>query len=288
MSGRAITAAVTPLVEGGDSLDEAAFGPLIRFLAGGGVDGILALGTTGEGVLFDVDERRRVAELFVAAKPEGFDVLVHCGAQNTRDTVRLSAHARDAGADGVAVIGPPYFAFDADSLFEHFLSATKACAPLPFYVYEFAARSGYAVPVEVIHRLRDEAPNLRGLKVSDGPFDAVRPYLIEGLEVLIGQEPLALPAMEVGAAGTVSGLAAAFPELVSALIRERTPALQEEVTRLRDELRDVPFHAAMKAVVRARGVPLTEAVRAPLRALTAEERDVVMRAVERVEALAAR
>ena len=59
----ALAAAVTPLRDGGTRLDEDAFGPVADFLAAGGLDGILALGTTGEGILLTVDERRRAAEL---------------------------------------------------------------------------------------------------------------------------------------------------------------------------------------------------------------------------------
>src|SRR5439155_18188534 len=149
------------------------------FLVEGGLDGVLALGTTGEGILLSPPERRRVAELFLEAASGRLQVAVHCGAQTTADTVGLAAHAAEIGADAVAVIAPPYFAFDQPSLVGHFRRAADACAPLPFYAYEFAARSGYPIPVSVIERLRAEVPNLRGLKVSDVPFEAVRPYLLE-------------------------------------------------------------------------------------------------------------
>ncbi len=275
----AIAAAVTPLTDGGARLDEEAFAPLIRFLAENGLDGILALGTTGEGVLLSVDERRRVASLFLDAAPAGFAVAVHCGAQTTADTATLAEHAAAAGADAVAVIAPPYFALDAASLLEHFAAAAAACAPLPFYVYEFAARSGYAIPVSVIERLRDLAPNLRGLKVSDSPMTAVAPYLLDGLDVFIGAEPLVLEGMAAGAVGAVSGLATAFPDVVAALVRDRAPSAHQTVSAFRTALEGVPFHAAMKEVARARGVPIRPDVRAPLRGLTPEERRLVERLV---------
>jgi 4-hydroxy-tetrahydrodipicolinate synthase len=103
-----LAAAVTPLRDAGAALDADAFGPYVEFLQAGGLDGILALGTTGEGILLDRDERKRAAALFVEAAGEGFDVAVHCGAQTTADTVALSADAAERGADAVAVIGPPY------------------------------------------------------------------------------------------------------------------------------------------------------------------------------------
>src|SRR2546423_13801831 len=106
MVGRAIAAAVTPLSDRGARVDEEAFPPLTRFLSAAGLDGLLALGTTGEGVLFSAGERERVAELFMAARPPGVEIIVHCGAQTTADTVRLARHAAAIGADGVAVIAP--------------------------------------------------------------------------------------------------------------------------------------------------------------------------------------
>jgi dihydrodipicolinate synthase/N-acetylneuraminate lyase len=270
----ALAAAVTPLAGGGDILDEDAFDPLVGFLADGGLDGLLALGTTGEGILLDAAERRRAAELFVAARPEEFSVAVHCGAQTTRETVELAAHAADLGADAVAVIGPPYFALDERALLEHFAAAALACEPVPFYVYEFAARSGYPVPLSVLAELRERVSNFVGLKVSDKPWDRFAPYLIEGLDVFVGPEALIRQGLLEGAAGVVSGLAAAFPsEVVAAARGIPGPDLEE----LRDGLEQFPFHAAAKHVLRRRGVPIREDVRAPLRTLTEDERQALDR-----------
>jgi dihydrodipicolinate synthase/N-acetylneuraminate lyase len=267
----AFAAALTPLRNGGSALDEGVFEPYVGFLAEGGVDGILALGTTGEGILLDVAERRRAAELFVEAAAGRVAVAVHCGAQTTADTASLAAHAAVIGADAVAVIAPPYFPLDAAALESHFLAAAAACAPLPFYVYEFEARSGYAVPVALVERLRERAPNLRGLKVSDKPWEKAEPYLLEGLDVFIGAESLVACGLERGAAGAVSGLAAAYPEIISELVREPTEERSEEADRLRAELDRFPFQAALKVVAARRGVPILPDVRAPLRQLTPEE-----------------
>src|SRR5213595_2713129 len=252
-----LAAALTPLRNEGAALDEDAFRPYLDFLAAGGLDGILALGTTGEGILLSAAERRRAAELFLEGP---LPVIVHCGAQTTGETVALAEHAAASGAAGVAVIGPPYYALDDDALLAHFSAAARAAEPLPFYVYEFKARSGYAVPVAVLERLRAEASNLAGLKVSDKPLEAVEPYLLEGLDVFVGAEEL-LPVR--GPAGTVSGLASVFPERVVAL---------DGVAELRAKLDGYPFQAAAKYVLGRRGVPVREDVRGPLRPLTAGEK----------------
>src|SRR3954451_6415269 len=265
----ALAAAVTPLRDAGEALDEEAFAPYVQYLADGGLDGILALGTTGEGILLSEEERRRAAELFVAAAPDGFDVAVHSGAQTTAQTVALSAHANEIGADAVAVIGPPYYALDDRALTLHFAAAAEACAPLPFYLYEFRARAGYSIPPGVIRELRGLAPNLAGLKVSNQPFEDVEPYIVDGLDVFVGAESLVVRGLERGAAGAVSGLAAVFPEAVAKLVRERGG----DVSDKRAGLERYPFQAAAKFCLGRLGLPVREDVRPPLRTLLPSEQE---------------
>jgi len=116
---------VTPLREAGERLDEDAIAPLLDFYAAGGLDGLLMLGTAGEGILVAAGALR---------------IVVHCGAQTTAKTCALAAHAAEAGAARVAVIAPPYFAFDADELLEHFAAAVanvRAAAALRARVREY-------------------------------------------------------------------------------------------------------------------------------------------------------
>jgi dihydrodipicolinate synthase/N-acetylneuraminate lyase len=266
-----VGAAVTPL--DGDRLDEDAFAPYVDFLAAGGLDGLLALGTTGEGLLFGREERQRALELFVAAAGGRLQVAAHCGAQTTADTVALAAHAAETGVAAVAVIGPPYFQLDERSLLDHFEAAAAACAPVPFYVYEFERASGYAVPIPVLLELRERASNLAGLKVSDAPFDRFSPYLVEGLDVFVGPEALIFDGIGAGAVGAVSGLAAAFPERVAAVVREPTEAGAIELGELRAAVERCPRHAALKYILGLRGVPIREDVRPPLRQLSEGERE---------------
>jgi dihydrodipicolinate synthase/N-acetylneuraminate lyase len=264
-----IVAAVTPLADGGDRLDIDAIWPMVAFLAAHGADGIFACGTTGEGILLSVDERRQVAVALRAAVRGR--LIVHAGAQSTRDTAHLAAHAAEIGADGVAVIPPPYFPLDAAALAAHFVAAAKACQPLPFFVYVFAARSGYPVTPEVIERVRSDAPNLAGLKVSEAPFEQAAPYLELGLPVLIGSEPLLPAALARGAVGAVSGLAAAFPDAVRAVLDQPDAQAETRLTALRNAMEAQPFIASAKHVLGRRGVPVAPDMRAPMRPLSDEE-----------------
>jgi dihydrodipicolinate synthase/N-acetylneuraminate lyase len=268
-------ASVTPLRDGGARVDEDAIEPLARFLVDGGVDGIFALGTTGEGVLLSLDERRVVAERFREARAG--TLIVHCGAQSTADTVALAAHAASIGADGVAVIPPPYYPLGEEALADHFAAAAAACAPTPFYLYAFAARSGYPLSVAVVERVRQRVENVVGLKVSEAPFERVEPYLGLGLPVFVGAERLIPQALAAGAAGAVSGLATAFPEVVAEVVRTPDAAGGARLEQLRGGVEQHPFQSALKHILRARGVPITGDARAPLPSLTAAQVDEVGR-----------
>jgi dihydrodipicolinate synthase/N-acetylneuraminate lyase len=199
-------------------------------------------------------------------------LVVHAGAQTTADTVALAAHAAEIGADAVAVIPPPYFPLDDDALTAHFVAAARAAAPLPFYCYAFAPRSGYPLPIEVVRRIGAEVDNLAGLKVSESPFERVAPYLELGLPVLIGSEPLIGAGLARGALGTVSGMAAAFPDAVRGALDAGDEPAMDRMRRLRGALEaSGQFIAAAKHVLHRRGLPVTAGVRAPLRTLSPAE-----------------
>jgi dihydrodipicolinate synthase/N-acetylneuraminate lyase len=269
----ALAASVTPLRDDGTKVDDDAFGPLADFYVESGLDGMLALGTAGEGILLRVEERRRVADLFLQASDRRLQVAVHCGAQTTADTVTLAAHAAEVGADAVVVIGPPYFKLDEKAQYGHFLAAATACAPLPFYVYEFAATTGYAIAPAVLERLRQDASNVVGLKVSDTPWERFAEYVLPGFDIFVGPEALIADGMARGALGAVSALASAFPAEVAAVVRDPTPDGAARLGELRAFVERFPRQAALKRLLARQGVPVHEVVRAPLRPLTSDERD---------------
>jgi dihydrodipicolinate synthase/N-acetylneuraminate lyase len=265
-----LAATATPLSADGSGLDEAGFAHLAEFYVAARLDGVLVGGTTGEGILLTPDERKRATELFLEASSGRFGVIAHCGAQSTAHTVMLAEHAAQAGAGGVAVIAPPYFLLDEAALLAHFEAAAHACAPVPFYVYELKAASGYAVPLTVLHELRERAPNFVGMKVSDSPWESFAPYLIQGLDIFVGPEALIHDGMSAGAIGAVSALATAFPELVARAVTG-TADDSRVLAELRAGIEQFPRHAALKHVLVRRGVEIGEQVRAPLRALTDAE-----------------
>ena len=259
-----LAASVTPLRDGGAALDEDAIGPMVDFLAAGGVDGLFALGTTGEGVMLSLDERMRAA----AAFREACDgtLIVHCGAQSTADTVALAAHAASIGVDGVAVIPPPYYAFGPDAVLAHLAAAAVGVRPRA--VLPVRLRRPQRLPARAVGGRAAARPRLEPGR-PQGVGGAVRPRRARtsssGSRSSSGSEPLIPQGLAAGAAGSVSGLAAAFPEVVAAVVRAPDEAGAARLRELRGAIERYPFQAALKVALGARGVPVSADVRAPAR-----------------------
>ncbi len=268
-----VAATVTPMLGDGRELDVAAVPRLVDFYADAGMRGVFVAGSTGEGVLLTVDERRTLLEGFLAAAGDGFSVVAQVGAQTTADAVALAEHARDAGATAVAAVGPPYYRYDDVELIEHFELIASACAPVPFYLYEIRDRTGYALSETVVLGVQKRAGNLVGMKVSDRSLDELRAYILPGLDVMVGSEPLIPEAVALGAVGAVSALAAALPRAVRRVFAGDAPPSHPD--QLRSELARYPFQSALKTALAVQGVLRDPSVRRPLRPLTAGESEAL-------------
>jgi dihydrodipicolinate synthase/N-acetylneuraminate lyase len=268
-----IAATVTPMRDDGRELDVGAVPLLVDFYADAGMRGVFVAGSTGEGVLLTLDERRSLLESFLAAAGEGFSVVAQVGAQTTAEAVALAEHARAVGATAVAAVGPPYYRYDDAELIEHFELVASACAPVPFYLYEIRDRTGYALSETVVLGVQERAGNLVGMKVSDRSIDELRAYILPGLDVMVGSEPLIPEALALGAVGAVSALAAALPRAVRRVLAGEKPGSHAD--QLRSELARYPFQSALKTALVAQGVLGDPSVRRPLRPLTADESEAL-------------
>lgn len=268
-----VAATVTPMRNYGRELDLGAIPRLVAFYADAGMSGVFVAGSTGEGVLLTLDERRSLLEGFLAAAGDGFSVVAQVGAQTTADAVALAEHARAAGATAVAAVGPPYYRYDDVELVEHFALIASACAPVPFYLYEIRDRTAYALSETVVLAVQEQAANLVGMKVSDRTLDELRAYILPGLDVMVGSEPLIPEAVALGAVGAVSALAAALPRAVRRVLAGEQPGSHAD--QLRSELARYPFQSALKTALVAQRVLEDASVRRPLRPLTPGESEAL-------------
>ena len=274
---------VTPLAPDGRHLHATAVAPYVQWLAQRGVDGVFVGGTTGEGPLLSLEERRQLLELVIgAARPLRLTVVAHVGDATTGGACALAEHAARAGADAMAAVTPWFFGLDLAALVEHFAELAATAAKTPFFLYHIPGAARNRVTPDLITALAPRAPNLAGLKDSGGDLAGLRGLAAagraacaHGFTVFCGGDAIALGALAAGADGMVSGNASTVPEPFVELVRAfRAGDLagarraQDRIDAVRLALRDGGDLGLFKAVLQARGV----GVGGPRRPLAARSR----------------
>lgn len=270
-------ALLTPFDAAG-RLDPTRYPDYLGWLEAAGVDGHFAFGTTGEGLTLSLDERRRGLEAIV--KVSRVPVYVQVGAMNLEDTRTLLAHAADTGAAAAAVVSPSYYTHDADALVAYYRTLSQH-APLPLLWYNIPSHAPSDLTPAVAARLLAETDAYIGIKDSSRDATRLALYRDLGLQTYTGAESLVLHAAAIGA-GSITGLAAAFPDLMVAATRDAlTPARaprQRHVIQTWERLKG-PYIQCLREAARRRGMDLGPP-RAPFRPLTASEQAGVVQAVQ--------
>jgi len=270
---------VTPFDEQ-NQIDYGSSGELVEFLVGHGIHGFMIGGTTSEGMLLSVEERKALTEFMIKQVGGRVPIIVHTGCIGTADTIELTLHASDAGATAASTILPYFFALDDDSLFLHFTSVARAVPDLPLFIYTFPGNAKNDLSPELLKRLRDAVPNIVGVKSSNPLLTRFQEYLTvggNGFLAFNGVDGLMLPALAMGASGQISGNSNVFPEvfcdLYDAFVAgdlERARSQQALVDRIRFTLKDGLHPSYFKAALALRGISAGR-VRAPMRELSKQE-----------------
>lgn len=294
MNFQPITGVITPTVTPFDDKGEVnldAIKPMIDFLIGHGVKGIYPLGTTGEGVLLSNEERQHVAEATVKAVDGAVPVIVHTGSITTRDTITLTRHAQDIGADAVAVITPYYFHLSDDALEQHFSAIADATPDLPIYLYKFPNVTGNTISLELVTRLANKHENIVGLKDSSGDLLTLfaTNHLHDGqFNTAMGPDELIVGGMAMGVEASVSGHSNLIPEVIVGICSAMADNNLEEALRYQHTLnailsvlRSGDWLPLVKGLMIERGLPVG-GVRRPL--LTAPD-TLIQQCAKRIRAL---
>jgi 4-hydroxy-tetrahydrodipicolinate synthase len=277
---------VTPFTDDGTAVSEARLRAYCDFLIDRGISGLFAFGTTGEWTLLTEAERADGARILAQQARRRVPVIVHAGAHATEQAVRLAVGAREAGADAVSLISPPFFPLDDAALFDHFTTVARAVAGFPVFLYNIPEFAGNDLSPALLLRVAKQADNVIGLKYSGDSLNRFREYrrtMGSSFGLFNGNDSLALPALHEGADGLVSGNASARPELLAALYALFRDGRYREAADKQRELDD--FIAArdgscelssFKAMLAHQGVQVGD-VRAPLKRLSAEGRAALRR-----------
>ncbi len=258
-------------------IDLGVVAPLARHLQRQSVVGVFVNGTTGEGMSLSTEEREQLAAEWRKELPAGLKLFVHVGHNSQAECKRLARHAQAIGADAIGAIAPGFFKPAGITGLVEWCAPIAAAAPgLPFYFYHMPSMNGVnASMAEFLPWAAERIPNLAGIKFT---HEAMGDYLaarrMEGgrFDVLWGRDEMLLGALAMGAEGgvgsTYNAIAPLYLKLIEAFHRGDMATardLQSQSIAFIDSLVATGnFFAALKAVLRAQGVPITPAVRLPL------------------------
>jgi 4-hydroxy-tetrahydrodipicolinate synthase len=272
------TALVTPFRN--DALDEAALRDLVESQIASGVDGIVPCGSTGEAATLSHAEHCRVVEVCVEAARGRVQVLAGTGSNSTRESIELTRHARDAGADGALLISPYYNKPTQEGLIAHFAAIARESG-LPMVVYNIPGRTASNILPETMARLA-EIELVVGVKESCGDIAQISRVVAscpESFAVLSGDDALTLPVIAVGGRGVISTTSNVAPRQMVELV---TAARAGQLVRAREiHLRLLPLFDALfcetnpipvKAALVLLGL-IEEEIRLPLTRLGTAKRD---------------
>src|SRR5215210_1702681 len=208
-------ALVTPF-KGGD-IDYEALGRLVDWHVEQGTDCLAPVGTTGESPTLDHTEHERVIAAVVERARGRIKVMPGTGSNSTREAIRLTKFAKQAGADGALMVGPYYNKPTQEGYYRHFAAVAAAC-DIPIVLYNIPGRTGSNILPETIGRLA-EIPSIVGIKEATGSLDqASHIASLCDLTILSGDDSMTLPLMSVGGRGVVSVVGNIVPRDLKALV----------------------------------------------------------------------
>lgn len=274
-----VPAIITPYTPEG-LINEDVYRRVMEFNIRAGVHGFWVAGGSGEGVLLDDDERIRLAEISVSQAQDRAKIILHVGALTTRSCVKIAEGTAKAGVDGIACVPPFFYPPSERAIIDHF-KAVAAATELPLFIYNWPRTTGVEITPPLMERLIEEVPRLAGLKHSVPNLYNLRTFAGMGLTAFVGGCGMLLPALALGAAGTIDGPPTVFPEVFMEVYQaylqgnlKRAQEAQERGNQLRD-LIGLPgaYHAAFKAILSAKLGIDCGAPRPPLPSLTDGDRE---------------
>jgi 4-hydroxy-tetrahydrodipicolinate synthase len=279
----------TPFAANGD-LDEASLRTVVDLFIRAGVNGVTALGVTGEVARLDDAERRRVLQVVTAHVNGRIGVVVGTTAEGTRTCIGYSREARAAGATAVMVSPPRMLKLNSEAVVRHYKALADA-VDIEIVVQDYPPISGFAMEPALLARIAREIPRARTIKLEDPPT----PFKTSRILEACGEIPVRifgglggvflLEELLAGATGAMTGFA--YPEILVKIVSlyragrvdEAAEVFYRAVPLMRFEFQEGIGMAIRKEVLHRRGALASPATRAPGAALDKTTREALDRVI---------
>lgn len=245
-----------------ETIDFSTLEGLINKQISGGVDYIVALGTTSEAATMTDRERSAVHEFIVETVAGRVPIVLGVGGNNTHAVVDAIGQTNFDGISGILSVAPYYNKPNQRGLFQHFKQVSEA-SPVPVIVYNVPGRTGVNIAAETTLQIATECPNVMAIKEASGNMAQAMEIIRnkpEGFKVLSGDDALTLPLIAVGAQGVISVAANALPKDMSTMVRlamkgemKKAAALHYKMLPLMNAMFDEGNPTGVKALLEIEG-----------------------------------
>ena len=270
------------------SVDDNGVDALVDFNLAAGVQGFFALGTHGQGMVLEIDERKQVAERIVRRVRGRVPIVLHVGTANTYSSIDLARHGAGLGVDALALVPPYYYPHNDYEVFAHYKAVAKAVPGVPMFIYDNTETTHvHITPPKVLKIQEAISPStLAGIKASFLPFDALLGYVFK-LPSSIGVFPGSILSLysgySLGVRGAIHPPTTPFPEICTRMFRALKEGKAEEARKVHDQLaaisqvvgRYLPDHGrgVFGEIMRLRGLPVRRFPRWECLPLTQQQRE---------------
>ncbi|MGW4338077.1 4-hydroxy-tetrahydrodipicolinate synthase [Rhodococcus koreensis] len=259
-----LTALTTPFATDGQ-IDASTLRRVVDRSIDGGVDGVVACGSTGEFAALSNAERRTVVETVIDQTAGRVPVIAQTGAVSTAEAVELSKHAEAAGASVLMVVAPYYEPLTTEETV-HYLRTVADAVSIPIMLYNLPVATGVPLTPDLVRRLATETDNIRYIKDTSADM-AYAGQLIHNhgdvISTFVGWDSLFLAALTEGSAGVMSGSANVIPAHLVSIYQalqngdlDRARREWAQIYPLIDAITAAPYNAAVKAALDAVGFPV--------------------------------
>jgi len=214
-------AIVTPF-KNDSSIDFAALGRVINHVITGGVNYIVAMGTTGESVTLTKEEKKAIISYVVEVVDNRVPLVVGIGGNSTQEVISCIRHANLTGVDGILSVSPYYNKPSQKGMFLHF-KEIATWSPIPLIIYNVPSRTACNLSAETCLELAHGCENIVAVKEASGDISQIMRIIKEKPEnfsVISGDDMLTIPIIAAGGTGVISVLANAFPMQCNDLVTQ--------------------------------------------------------------------
>ena len=275
-----ISATLTPFVSNTGPVAYDLLPAHLRFLEAQGINGVLPMGTTGEGPSLSMDERKRIVDLVLEHRGSLF-TIISSGCASLIETIALSRYALEGGADAIMVMPPFYLKAVSDEGVVHYYRGLFDALPGTGRVllYHIPKITGVPITAAIIERLLDShGAQFYGIKDSSGDPQHTA-NLVESyphLRIYSGSDSQIASSLAAGASGIISALSNVWPQRVRAVYDAHhqggdVEAAQQQVLQIRNATKTPNLQPALKAALPWYSDLPRTSVRAPLTNLTDQE-----------------